>query len=65
MSVRVLRENEMGIMMKTEVDEFDFPEYIVTTKGPFIVEKRFDDYTDAETYYNDLYFDRSHSISKW
>jgi len=65
MSVVVLRENEMGIMMKTVVDEMDFPEFIVTTKGPFLVEKRFDEYTSAETYYNDLYFERSHSISKW
>jgi len=47
------------------VDEFEFPEYIVKTIGPFSTEKVFSEYVDAETYYNDLYFDRSHSISKW
>ena len=52
-------------MSRTVVDEFDFPEYIVEVKGPFPIEKRFKEYVDAESYYNDLYFERSHSISKW
>ena len=63
--VKVLRENEAVVMVKTVVDEFEFPEYIVTCKGPFPTERVFSEYTDAEAYYNDLYFDRSHSISKW
>lgn len=63
--VEVLRENEAVVMVKTIVDEFDFPEYIVTSKGPFPVEKVFSEYVDAEKYYNDVYYDRSYSISKW
>ena len=63
--VSVLKENELAVLMKTVVDEMEFPEYIVKTIGPFSTEKVFDDYTDAETYYLDLYYDRSHSISKW
>ncbi len=60
-----VRENEAVVMVKTIVDEFDFPEYIVTCKGPFPVEKVFSEYVDAEKYYNDVYYDRSYSISKW
>ncbi len=63
--VEVLRENEAVVMVKTVVDEFDFPEYIVISKGPFPVEKVFSEYVDAEKYYNDVYYDRSYSISKW
>ena len=63
--VSVLNENGLAVLMKTVVDEFEFPEYIVKTIGPFSTEKVFSEYVDAETYYNDLYFDRSHSISKW
>ena len=63
--VSVLKDREVAVLMKTVVDEFEFPEYIVKTIGPFSTEKVFSEYTDAETYYNDLYFDRSHSISKW
>ena len=63
--VKVLRENEAVVMVKTVVDEFEFPEYIVTCKGPFSVEKVFSEYVDAEKYYNDVYYDRSYSISKW
>jgi len=63
--VEVLRENELAVMMKTIVDEMEFPQFIVKTIGPFSTEKVFSEYVDAETYYNDLYFDRSHSISKW
>ena len=63
--VKVLRENEAVVMVKTVVDEFEFPEYIVTCKGPFPTERVFFEYVDAETYYNDLYYARSHSISKW
>ena len=65
--VVVLRDSEVAVLMKTVVDEMEFPEFIVKTIGPFSTEKVFsyDDYKGAETYYNDLYFDRSHSISKW
>ena len=63
--VLVLNENELAVLMRTVVDEFEFPEYIVKTIGPFSTEKVFSEYTEAEAYYNDLYFDRSHSISKW
>ena len=63
--VSVLKENELAVLMKTVVDEMEFPEYIVKTIGPFSTEKVFSEYTDAETYYLDLYYDRSHSISKW
>jgi hypothetical protein len=63
--VRVLDENEAVKMVKTVVDEFDFPEYIVYSKGPFPTEKVFSEYVDAEKYYNDVYYDRSYSISKW
>jgi hypothetical protein len=63
--VEVLRENELGRFVKTVVDEMDFPEYIVTCNGPFSTEKVFSEYTEAEAYYLDLYYDRSHSISKW
>ena len=56
--VLVLNENELGRLMKTVVNEFDFPEYIVQVKGPFPIEKRFkyDNYRGAESYYNNLYF---------
>ena len=63
--VKVLKENELGRLVKTVVDEMDFPEFIVTCKGPFPTERVFFEYVDAEAYYNDLYYDRSHSISKW
>ena len=63
--VLVLNENELAVLMRTVVDEFEFPEYIVKTIGPFSTERVFFEYVDAETYYNDLYYDRSHSISKW
>jgi hypothetical protein len=63
--VSVLKENELAVLMKTVVDEMEFPEFIVKTIGPFSTEKVFSEYTDAETYYLDLYYDRSHSISKW
>ena len=63
---KILRhKSDVAVMIKTVVDEFEFPEYIVKTIGPFSTEKVFSEYTDAEAYYNDLYFDRSHSISKW
>ena len=69
--VKVLRESEAAVMMKTVVDEMEFPEFIVKTIGPFPTERafRYDEYDLAEKYYNyltlDLYHDRSHSISKW
>ena len=65
LEVKVLNENGLGVLMKTVVDEFEFPEYIVKTIGPFSTEKVFSEYTEAKAYYLDLYFDRSHSISKW
>ena len=43
--VKVLRENEAVVMVKTVVDEFEFPEYIVQVKGPFPFEIPFSDYT--------------------
>jgi len=63
--VKDLRENEADVMVKTVVDEFEFPEYIVQVKGPFPFEIPFSDYTEAEAYYLDVYYDRSYSISKW
>ena len=63
--VEVLRDSAAAVLMKTVVDEMEFPEFVVKTIGPFSTEKVFSEYVDAETYYNDLYFDRSHSISKW
>ena len=66
-TVSVLKDNKAAVLMKTVVDEMEFPEFIVTTFGPFPTERvfRYDQYDLAEKYYNDLYFDRSHSISKW
>ena len=52
--VSVLRENEIGRLAKTVVDEMEFPEYIVSCKGPFPFEIPFSDYTEAENYYNSL-----------
>ena len=51
--VKVLNENEIGRLAKTVVDEFDFPEYIVTCKGPFPTERvfKYDQYALAEKYY--------------
>ena len=68
--VVVLRENELGRLVKTVVDEFDFPEYIVTCKGPFPTERvfKYDQYALAEDYYNylvnDLYHEHN-NVSKW
>ena len=54
--VRVLKENEIGRLAKTVVDEMDFPEYIVTCKGPFPTERvfKYNQYHLAEDYYNYL-----------
>ena len=54
--VEVLRESEIGRLVKTIVDEMDFPEYIVSCKGPFPTERvfRYDEYQLAENYYNYL-----------
>jgi len=75
--VELLRENEVATMVRTVVDEFEFPEYIVkrldtgeervfTYNG---LTDALSEYSQAEKYYNylsyDLYYDRSHSISKW
>jgi|TARA_R110000824_G_scaffold100863_4_gene239679 hypothetical protein len=73
----VLNQNDTAIMIRTVVDEFEFPEYIVkrldtgeervfTHNG---LEDALSEFEQAEKYYNyltlDLYYDRSHSISKW
>jgi len=75
--VEVLRESEAAVMTKTVVDEMEFPEFIVkrldtgeervfTYNG---LTDALSEYEQAEKYYNyltlDLYYDRSHSISKW
>lgn len=75
--VRVLDENEAAVLMKTVVDEFEFPQYIVkrldngeervfTYNG---LTDGLSEFAQAEKYYNylsyDLYYDRSHHISKW
>tara|TARA_R110000796_G_scaffold65749_1_gene151716 strand:+ start:376 stop:594 length:219 start_codon:yes stop_codon:yes gene_type:complete len=68
--VEVLRENEVAVMMKTVVDEMEFPEFIVKTIGPFPTERayRYDQYHLAEDYYNyisnDLYHEHN-PVSKW
>ena len=68
--VEVLRENEVAVMMKTVVDEMEFPEFIVKTIGPFSTERafRYDQYHLAEDYYNYLSNDLYHEhnpVSKW
>ena len=75
--VEVLRESEAAVLTKTVVDEMEFPEFIVkrldtgeervfTYNG---LTDALSEYEQAEKYYNyltlDLYYDRSHSISKW
>ena len=75
--VKVLRESEVAVLSKTVVDEMEFPEFIVkrldtgeervfTYNG---LTDALSEYEQAEKYYNyltlDLYYDRSHSISKW
>jgi hypothetical protein len=54
--VEVLRESEIGRLVKTVVDEMDFPEFIVSCKGPFPTERvfKYDEYHLAENYYNYL-----------
>ena len=75
--VKVLNENEVAVLMKTVVDEFEFPQYIVkrldTSEERVFTYNGLTDglseFAQAEKYYNylsyDLYYDRSHSISKW
>ena len=75
--VKVLRESEVAVLSKTVVDEMEFPEFIVkrwdTGEERVCTHNGLDDalseYEQAEKYYNyltlDLYYDRSHSISKW
>ena len=75
--VEVLRENKSAVLMKTVVDEFEFPQYIVkrldTSEERVFTYNGLTDglseFAQAEKYYNylsyDLYYDRSHSISKW
>ena len=68
--VKLLRENEAAVMMKTVVDEMEFPEFIVKTIGPFSTERvfKYDQYALAEDYYNylsnDLYHEHN-NVSKW
>jgi len=56
LEVEVLRENPIALLMKTVVDEMEFPEFIVKTIGPFSTERafRYDEYDLAEKYYNYL-----------
>tara|TARA_R110001583_G_scaffold147400_1_gene299489 strand:- start:448 stop:666 length:219 start_codon:yes stop_codon:yes gene_type:complete len=68
--VKVLNENGLGRLAKTVVDEMDFPEYIVTCKGPFPTERvfKYDQYALAEDYYNYLSNDLYHEhnpVPKW
>ena len=75
--VEVLRENKSAVLMKTVVDEMEFPQYIVkrldTSEERVFTHNGLTDglseYEQAEKYYNylslPLYHDRSHSISKW
>ena len=39
--VEVLRENKAAVMVRTVVDEMEFPEFIVMTLGPFPTERVF------------------------
>jgi len=54
--VSVLNENGLAVLMKTVVDEFEFPNYIVKTIGPFSTERvfKYDEYALAENYFNYL-----------
>ena len=68
--VEVLRENKAAVMVRTVVDEMEFPEFIVTTIGPFPTERvfKYDQYHLAEDYYNYLVNDLYHEhndVSKW
>ena len=56
LEVRVLNESDIAVLMKTVVDEFEFPNYIVKTIGPFSTERVFnyDEFHLAENYYNYL-----------
>ena len=75
--VEVLRESEAAVMVRTVVDEMEFPEFIVMTLGPFPTERVFkynglkdylSNYHQAERYYNyltnDLYHEHN-DVSKW
>ena len=70
LEVKVLNESSIAVLMKTVVDEFEFPEYIVKTIGPFSTERvfKYDQYHLAEDYYNylsnDLYHEHN-DVSKW
>jgi len=56
LEVRVLNESDIAVLMKTVVDEFEFPNYIVKTIGPFSTERvfKYDEYALAENYFNYL-----------
>ena len=70
LEVKVLNESSIAVLMKTVVDEMEFPEYIVKTVGPFSTERvfKYDQYDLAEDYYNyltnDLYHEHN-DVSKW
>ena len=69
-TVSVLKDNKAAVLMKTVVDEMEFPEFIVKTIGPFSTERvfKYDQYHLAEDYYNYLVNDLYHEhndVSKW
>ena len=78
LEVEVLRESPIALLMKTVVDEMEFPQFIVKMIGPFSTERVFnyDEYHLAENYYNYLDNDLYHTddratcedvnpVSKW
>ena len=55
--VKVLKENEVATLVKTVVDEMEFPEFIVKCNEPWVDSERvfnYDQYELAEKYYNYL-----------
>jgi len=56
LAVEVLRESPIALLMKTVVDEMEFPNFIVKMIGPFPTERvfKYDEYHLAENYYNYL-----------
>ena len=69
LEVRVLRESPIALLMKTVVDEMEFPEFIVKrldTGRERVF--RYDEYDLAEDYYNylsnDLYHEHN-DVARW
>jgi|TARA_R100001509_G_scaffold65758_2_gene36437 hypothetical protein len=58
----IIDNDEFVTTFKTIVDEFDFPEYIVVTKGSSPVEKVFTHYPDAEKYHNEVLMTMCYSM---